>query len=354
MTDSFALLRVQIGPEGVNGTPLNWLAMDASGQPQARGCSPLTALPGAAALELVLPARHVAAHLIELPASSAKHETALIRQALEDRLLGESGKNLIVSGARHGKQIEVWVTARDWLEPLLAKLATAGRAADNITPEQALLQPGSCAETPSGWIFQREAGIYGLLPSQELLLALGGSGLQHTPELLAAPLAKRVNLLAGLPGLRRASAGFSVNALKPAVYLLIAAGLLYLLSQVLVWRQLAAQEAGLRQAIRQNFAAANPGVPIVDPILQWRQRQGKPGQQGGDALDQLARFAALTQLSIQPRRIEAEDGRLKLTLTTSDAAQLKPVLQSKGISFDSQTTDKGLEQLSITPAKAQP
>ena len=47
-----------------------------------------------------------------------------------------------------------------------------------------------------------------------------------TPELLAAPLAKRVNLLAGLPGLRRASAGFSVNALKPAVYLLIAAGLL--------------------------------------------------------------------------------------------------------------------------------
>ncbi|NSL54099.1 type II secretion system protein GspL [Uliginosibacterium aquaticum] len=352
MTASFALLRVHLPPQGLTDAPLDWLGLNGSGQAQARGTTLLADLPPSDRLELILPASRVAAHRIELPALTGKHEAALIRQALEDRALGDLAASVIVSGARQDKLLCVWVCERAWLERQLANFASL-RQADLLTPEQALLAPGQHAETPSGWIFQRAPGEYGLLPSQDLLLSLCPDS-QAIDTLLTAPPINRVNLLVGLPGLRRAQASFSLAQLKPALWLLIAAALIYLLAQVLEWRQLAAREANLRQSIRQNFAAANPGVPIVDPILQWRQSRGQPGQQGGDALDQLARFAALSGLSLKPARIESEEGRLKLTLTTTDANQLKPILQGKGISFESQTTDKGLEQLIIKIDKGQP
>lgn len=347
MTASFALLRVRTGPDAQAQTPLEWAGFDAAGQLLARGASFIAELPAATSLELLLPAQCVAAHQLEIPALSGKHEAALIRQALEDRILGKLEQSLIVSGERHGKQLSVWVLERQWLEQIYASFSAAGRLPDRALPEQALLLPASCAETPAGWIFQRAPGEYGLLPSEALLHAVAGDTLQTIDDLLNQPAHQSVNLLGALPGLSRASASLSFAVFKPILILLVSAALLYLLAQGLVWRQLAAQESHLRQSIRQNFAAANPGVPIIDPILQWRQRQSKPGQQGGDALDQLGQLASLVGEPLQPERIEAEEGRIKLTLTSSDAARLKQSLQGKSMRFDSQTTDKGLEQISL-------
>jgi hypothetical protein len=86
----------------------------------------------------------------------------------------------------------------------------------------------------------------------------------------------------------------------------------------------------------------------VDPILQWRQSQGKPaGGPGMDALDALADFAVQAGIVLHPQRVEVNDMQLKLTLTAADAGALKPVLQQKGIVFETGSTDTGLAQITI-------
>lgn len=345
MNTPFSLLRVAISAEAPPEAPVTWVALDEGGAVRARGQSPLRALPDAQSLELVIPAGRVAPHRLELPANAGRHEPALIRQALEDRVLGALDRCLIVAGERDGKRLTAWVADRDWIVRVAEAL---GDRLGRLTPEQALLAPGELAEGLGGWLFRTQALDYGVLPSRELALQLGGPDLTQIPELLAASAdPQRVNLLAGLPRLRRSGSAIAPRQLIPVAGLLLAAALLYLLSQCLVWRQLSAQESALRQAIRQNFAAARPGVPIVDPILQWRQANASPTREGQDALDALAGFAAQTGLTLHPRRIESDDKRLRLTLTVAEANQLKPVLQQKNIVFESGSTDNGLVQLTI-------
>lgn len=349
MNSSFALLRIRVQPEDPAEAPAEWVGLNNAGAVLSRGVGTLSGLPAAELVELIVPASRVSPHRIEIPVSSSRFEAALIRQALEDRVLGDLDRSVIVSGARQEKWLTVWVADRDWLGGLLADASKHGVVPARLTPEQVLLEPGQFAESASGWILQRGVAEYGLFPTRALMLSMAGADLAEQLDLLANPGdPRRVNLIAGLPRLKRAAAGFSPQLFKPAAVLLIAAALLYLLAQTLVWRQLVAQENSLRQAIRQNFAAARPGVPIVDPILQWRQGQGKPASQGQDALDTLAGFAVQTGITLHPQRIEVDDVRLKLTLTVAEASALKPVLQQKNIAFESGATDSGLAQITVT------
>lgn len=348
MNPPFALLRARVQPEASADTAAEWVALNDAGQILARGTDPIASLPPAEALELVIPASRVAPHRLEIAASNSRFEAALVRQALEDRVLGDLDKSVIVTGERQGKQLTVWVADREWLGELVSQASQRGKLPTRLTPEQALLAPGELAQGVSGWIFRTANDECGLLPARELALAIGGEDLQENADLLAtAPQAARVNLLSGLPRLSRAAAGFSPALFKPAAILLIVAALVYLFSQALVLHQLSAQEAGLRQAIRQNFAAARPGVPIVDPILQWRQSQGKGSNDSTDALDALAGFAAQSGISLKPQRIEVDDNRIRLTLTTADATALRNALQQKNIVFESGSTDNGLSQITI-------
>lgn len=349
MSSPFALLRVRVQPESPAETPAEWVALDATGQVKARGHGKLGGLPAAESVELILPAARVSPHRLDVPASGARFEAALIRQALEDRVLGDLDRSVIVSGMRQDKWLTVWVADLGWLSELVEASANAQIIPASLTPEQSLLAPGELSEGPSGWIFLKESGEYGLLPSRELVLSIAGDALQEQTDLLAAaPQARRVNLITGMPRLKRARAGFSPALLKPAAVLLGAAAVVYLVAQIVTLRQLSGQEASLRQTIRQNFAAALPGVPIVDPILQWRQRQGRPAAGPGlDALDVLADFASQIGIVLHPQRIEVNDSQLKLTLTSADANALKPVLQQKGIGFDTGSTDNGLAQITI-------
>lgn len=345
MTTPFSLLRVAVPSEAPLEAPATWVAFDESGGIRARGQAPLASLPQATAVEVVIPASRVTPHRIELPVSGGRHEAALIRQALEDRVLGELDACLIVGGERIEKFLTVWVAERDWIA---AVAGAAGGALTRLTPEQALLEPGQLAEGAGGWIFRNRSLDYGALPSHELALQLGGLELETRTDLLGtAPDPQRVNLLAGLPRLRRARSGLSPRQFVPAAILLGAAALVYLLSQCLVWRQLAAQEVSLHQAIRQNFAAARPGVPIVDAILQWRQGQGAPTRSDLDALDALASFASLAGTPLHPSRIESDERRLRLTLTVAEANMLTPALQQKNVPFETTSTDNGLVQLTI-------
>ncbi|GAB2887223.1 hypothetical protein GCM10027046_14360 [Uliginosibacterium flavum] len=346
---------MRVAAAGLSASPVDWVALDTTGRALERGCSPLSQLPATAELELVIPARMVALHTLELPAGTGKHEAAVIRQQLEDRVLGELTASHIVKGERLGSKLSVWLVSRDWLLSVLAACGAAGLVPARVLPEQALLAAQSFAETEGGFVYRTSTGACGTLPEEALLEPVCGEALTKIENLLGAPRALNIDLLQGLPSLRQASR-LSRPQLKLAGFMLLALAGIWLLSLVLSWRQLASQETALREAIRQNFAAANPGVPIIDPILQWRQLHGKQAAKGGDALDQLAQLAEQAPVAIHPTRIEAESAALKLTLSMSDAELLKPVLHEKNIGFDIQTTDNGLQQITIsrTAERAQP
>ena len=78
---------------------------------------------------------------------------------------------------------------------------------------------------------------------------------------------------------------------------------LALLGTVAHWRQLENRAARLQHEIRQTFAAAYPGTPIVDPVLQWESKRRESLQVRDDALDTAVRVAARLNLPIRPRGI---------------------------------------------------
>lgn len=341
------LMRVRIPANGALLDDVEWLTLDAAGQPAQTGQCRLSAVPPCTNVELVIPARMVAQHVLELPPIAARHESAAIRQQLEDRVLAGMEDCHFVRGTREGNLLTIWVVSRHWM----LELGEACRAANifplRAIPEQALVPLQSYAPTTDGVVYCSASGICGYLPDSNLLEVICGESLAAVDSLLGASVRSPANLLDGLPTLRRAT-GIPKSLIAAAGAIIGGIALSYLVSQCLTWRQLAAQESHLRDGIRQNFAAAHPGVPIVDPILQWRQLHGKTGQAGGDAFDQLSHLSMLLARDIHPQRLDIEGNTIKITVGASDAATLKPALQEKGLIFESQTTDKGLEQLVIT------
>jgi general secretion pathway protein L len=348
MSSPIKIMRVRVPAEDCATATVEWQTLNVAGQAVNRGNCHLSELHSSADMELVIPASMVAVHTLELPAVAAKHEMAILRQQLEDRVLGGMEDCHLVRGERHGNSQMVWLVSRQWMLKLLDTCRTAQIAPTRIIPEQALLPSQSFAKVEGGIVFRTSTGNYGTLPDETLLQAVCGESLVCVENLLIAPLAARLDLMQGLPALRQIPA-LSRPQLKTAGCLILAIAGIYLFSQILEWRQLASQETRLHETIRQNFAAAHPGVPIIDPILQWRQLHGKQnGGAGGDILDQVTQFAVMTALPIHPQRLDAEGNTIKITLGTSDATQLKPVLKDKNIKFDTLTTDTGLEQIIIT------
>lgn len=347
MSSPIRFLRVRVPAAGLSAAPVEWVALDATGHALERGCSLPGQLPPDTEQELVIPARLVAVHVLEVPPVAGKHEAAVIRQQLEDRVLGGMDDIHIVRGTRQGSRQTVWLVSRSWMLALLAACRTAHLAPTRVLPEQALLPASSFAETDDGFVYHASNGACGVLPDAALLEAVCGESLIRVENVLDIPATSDLNLLRGLPSIGQ-TARLSRPLLQAAsVLLLIMAGV-WLLSLILTWRQLASQETALRETIRQNFAAAHPGMPIIDPILQWRQLHGKQTAKGSDALDQLAQLAEQTAVAIRPQRLDADANALKVTLGSSDAALLKPALQAKNISFDTQTTDSGMEQIIIS------
>jgi hypothetical protein len=330
----FSILRVFL-PPGEGWTELAWHGFSADHVPAASGVSPLAALPDAAELEILLPACRVSMHRLELPARAGKHLDALIRQALEDRLLGDRADALIVPGppAENGRR--VWVCSRRWLEGALERLSSAGRRAVRLIPEYELLPEGEDAvihaAATGGTIFRTLSGEFGIVGNEAALARLaGGETLRLAENIALAPCP------AGRGGLPPALARFTSRAADPrplrrVAALLAASALLALFSTVAHWRHLENRAARLQHEIRQTFAAAYPGTPIVDPVLQWASKQRESGQARDDALDTAVRVAARLAIPIRPRGIEVgEEGGVRLTLTDSDAAQFGARLEAIG------------------------
>jgi type II secretory pathway component PulL len=298
----------------------------------------LVALPAADALEILLPACRVSVHRLELPQQAGKHLDALIRQALEDRLLGDRSDALALPGRVRGTEREVWVCSRRWLESALERLTRADRYAHRFVTEYALLPEDedatTYAVTSGGTIFRTRAGAFGIVGNEAALTRLAGGETLCRIEALAQrpspPDASDERM-----GLPPALARFARRRLDPRSWrrvamLLVAACALALLGAIAHWRDLENRVARLHHEIRQTFAATFPGTPIIDPILQWESMQ-RASAPRDDALDAAIRLANRLDIPIRPRGIEVgNEGGVRLTLTDSDAAQFDAQLAAIG------------------------
>lgn len=336
----FAILRVSL-PPGDAWTAqdgLDWRGFSADRTQAGCGMSTIADLPAADELELLLPACRVSVHTLELPERAGRHLDALVRQALEDRLLGDRADALAVPGAARGTERRVWVCSRRWLEGALERLAAAGRSVARLIPEYELLSEEAadgdatlCAAATGGTIFRTAAGRFGIVGNDAVLAQLAGGGELRRVEDIArrpCPPVCRVDLPPALA--RFASRRFDLRPLRRAGVLLAVSAVLALLGSVAHWRQLENRAARLQHEIRQTFAAAYPGTPIVDPVLQWESKRRESLQVRDDALDTAVRVASRLNLPIRPRGIEVGEGGVRLTLTDSDAAQFKPQLEALG------------------------
>lgn len=346
MSSPNKVMRVRIPANGSMMDGVEWITLD-DGRVTDHGRCPIAALPHHDNIELVIPAARVAPHQISLPAIAARHEIAVIRQQLTDRVLSGMEDCHFVRGQRQEEIQTIWVTSRKWMLAVCEACRGTDIFPRRALPEQALLPVKSYVITPEGVAYCTAAGECGLLPDEALLGSICEEPLNRMETVLAEPARFTANLLEGLPALGRV-APLPKPLLKAGIALAVIAAACYLLGQFITLRELTLQEDHLRAAIRQNFAAAHPGVPIVDPILQWRQLHGQGKRTGGDVFDQLGELAQSLNTGIHPQRIDIEGSTLRITVVTSDAEQLKPVLQRKGMKFESRTTDRGLQQFIIT------
>lgn len=335
---------------------LRWFAFAEDGRYLAQGAAAPAALPGCDELEVILPAKRVAAHALDLPAQAGKHLEALIAQALEDRLLGERADVLSWPGPQRGAQRLVWVCSRRWLEGELTRLAAVGLSFARVFPDYELLVADGdftpCAQTADGTLFRLSDGGMGLVSSPATIALLpGGQQTRQVPELyrLPTPAACRTRLPASFSRFNKKS--FDLRLLRRPALLLALCGALALAGSVLHWRQLENREARLRHEIRQTFASAFPGTPIIDPLLQWESKvREQSGAARGDALDDVLSLAARLNAPVHPRRVEARDGLVRLTLTDSEVAQFKTQLNGV-MRPESTPAEAGLTRLQFSLAR---
>ncbi len=332
---------------------LDWLAFDSVGVQCAHGLPTSLAQPwpNTSQLELAIPAAWLTAHRITLPKVSEKQRQQLIAQALEDRVLGKLADFEWVASQPSDGVVTVWVLEQAKLAQLKSWASGQQLNFTRWIPEYALLpEQGDCVAAAAAGLMCRLGDDFVWLADESELLALAGT--------------QPVNMLANTqllaPGkscasfYRGKSAGVSVQMSwldwRWSIYLLgVCVGLL-LLSVILQWRSLANREVALRQEIRQTFASLYPGVPIVDPMLQWQSLQKQGGQvSGGDALDLLYRAAGQMSGELSAESLSVKDGKVTVILSAAAGNSLLAKLNAQGAKVTSSTLPDGRMNLELQP-----
>ncbi|WP_348943885.1 type II secretion system protein GspL [Chitinibacter sp. FCG-7] len=342
---SRVVVRIQTTPLAI----YDWLAFDAQGVQCAHGHG--QPWPDTQQLDLAIPAAWLTAHRITLPKVSDKQRQQLITQALEDRVLGPLHEYQWLASAQQQGVSEVWVLATARIQQLQAWVSAQHLEVQRWIPEFALLPAtGDCVAPAVQGLMARCAGELIWLSDESELLALPTlQGLsQLSCEQLSAPQPATVSFY------RHKSKGVSLQSLwidwRWCIYLLGVCFGLLLLSQILQWRSLANREVALRQEIRQTFASLYPGVPIVDPMLQWQSLQKQGGHvSGGDALDLLYRAVGQMSGELGAESIGVKEGKVTVILPAAAGNSLLAQLNAQGAKVTSSTLPDGRMNLELQP-----
>lgn len=353
---SYITLRVT-APDKDASEHLSWIGLAANGEVVASGSDLPEHLPTCRELEIVLPAPRVSAQWITLPQASGRFAGQILAQSLEDRLLDKPEAVHYVQGPRSGENVLVWVVARDWLASTLSRFAAMGKKPLRAVVEYEFLPEDSglvCAAGNNYVFFRDAAGRYGCVDSNETLAILYPEQeiTQVSMPLYSISTPDKTNLLTG-PFAPGSASGLKLIDFRRSFFLAGGLLVLLLLQLVLQWQSLAKHEAKLQQEIRQAFAAAYPGTPIVDPILQWQSKQttGSSANDNKDALNLASWIASNMQTRLHPRSLDVRDGVLRLVLPESDSAAARTALEKISQPYELSPVDAGTVRLVIRPKR---
>ncbi|MBM5570185.1 MULTISPECIES: type II secretion system protein GspL [Deefgea] len=328
----------------------DWLGFDANATVVASGHD-LRSLPAAISIDLTIPAVWLTSHRLNLPAVNKKQRELLISQALEDRVLGAFSDLHWVAGAAEDGATTVWLIEKTRLAAITEWVAQSGLQVERYLPEHYLLPHRLsytqssvgivfCSEQESAWL-DNEAELLALYPEQSFQCIAVSE--------LALPKQNAVSFYQPA----KVSLSSNWNDWRMAVYVLIGCAFIYLLSLLIQWRSLAQQELALRQEIRQTFASIFPGVPVVDPILQWQSLQNAANRGGsnasGDALDLLYKTAGQIDLDLGIDSVEVKAGKVSMLLDEDKAAALLAKLTAQGAKVQRNAMPDGRVTIEVQP-----
>lgn len=377
----------------------DWALVDRGGKQLQLGRSEPRHWPAAADCEIVLSAEQCLTLRARLPKGAKSRLPEVISFALEDHLIGDAEAEHFVAGATGADGMtSIWVVARARLKVLLAALNSVGRVPQRALSEIQLapLPAGRwsvClrAQTANGasiFGFARTGGEEGFAfdigapsaletPPLELQLALQAAqaagtapstidiyvapgSLEESTKTIAASWQAALAFPVKLAGEiiwhdpataatrnllthefappRRPQDGW--GSFRLALYLALAAGIIFTLFNFGEWAWLSHQSSKLQQQMAATFRSAFPQAQTaVDPPLQMQrlydQSRREHGQLG--AADFLPLLAAATETAgVQGKlgKLSYEDGRLELTVTVPNAEaaeRLRDTIKSRGL-----------------------
>ncbi|KPC53853.1 type II secretion system protein GspL [Amantichitinum ursilacus] len=351
---SFATLRVVIDGPPSPDTPVRWCGIEPSGQLQ-HGSGTVAQWPHAAAIELLVPATRYSQYLLALPAQSMQKLRALLPHALEERVLSDTSALHLAAGPAANAETRVVATDRNWLRGwagLLANTQHRPRAAYAISD---LVEPAdetSRAVMDGGVMLVQHDEVAWFDDAQVATAWMADRPVQDLawPDLCGDPArVDAINLLQGelSPKVR---VPVDVLRLRRAGILLAAVVLVALVSALISWWSLRSDVASLQRELRQTFAAAFPGVPIVDPVLQLQSQLHSSGadrgnNSTGDLTAMLQKLDGIGPLSLKRLRYDA--GQLQIDVATADVAAVQQKLTSAGLKADAQAGAGGVTTLRL-------
>lgn len=294
-----------------------WVVLDARNAIIEQGCSAPAHWPAAGACWVVLGGDQCVQHSVRLPRSGRREEPALLRYALEEKLVDDVEQQHFVVARRknddEGQRVSVLVVAKSRMRQLQTELEAIGRPADRMVTElqiPALLHPGdwSVAAGPTGALILSADGDPALRVDPESIDAVVSLLLQQarartdadpkTLRILKVPGSVQTELLVSLDqGIERVTgdaypwwscvdravdllqggfaparrAGGLLSRIRAplalgglAIGILIATSL----TELFVMRQ---QLADSEARMQRTFATAVPGVPAIAPQVQLRR-----------------------------------------------------------------------------------
>ncbi|GAA5785916.1 hypothetical protein YWS52_22390 [Chitiniphilus shinanonensis] len=327
--------------------PLAWFLVDDAGRVAQSGADTIGHLPAASRLELLISPTHVSAHVLTLPRQPLAKLRPLLPLALEDRLLAPPEALHFALLPLGDDRWRVFAVERSWLQRWLATLSASGRQAEAAYPLAGLLAPD-----PESWLrlalpdgavlLVDPAGDTALLDDGATADAIVGESqvsVLALREACGGPAGNAANLLQGelSPG---PTWRFEWRPWRRAAVLALLLLVLCTAVNLADWARLAQREKALKREMRQTFAAAFPGVPVVDPSLQLASRlreagvaDGAAAATAGDLLAVLQKLDALGGAQLRLTRISLADGKLEIE-TVGDASALQKQLAGAGLAFE--------------------
>ncbi len=344
----YTLLRIL--PAGdLATTEVRWFAE------QKSGSAILSELPRAQRIELIVPAARSNIYIAELPRQSMARRQKLLPHLLEDRLLSPAA--MLHFGLKDNSS-KIIAVERKWLEHCLRLLTE-----HQITPAAVwslydFLPDGSdwcVAKDQQTCLVRTPEGQYSQFEDAHILDSLIGDAPRE--DLILANLIQNTepgtNLLQGDFAQRSQQWSIDWKTLQTPALLLSAIFAVVLLGQVGDWWQLRSTKQALQREMRQTYAAAFPGEPVFDPVLQLqsklRERGGLRSSSNGDSLDLLLQVANIAGNGLQLEQLEYANGLLSMQMPDSQASSLQAQLKGAGLSAETQAAATGHMKVLIRP-----